>query len=387
MWTAVSGVTDRHERTSRGGHILLAPDTFKGSLSAAEVADALAAGLSETAGVPVRRCPIADGGDGTVAAATSAGYERVELSATGPTGMPVRTAYARRDETAVVELADVSGLTRLPDGVLAPMRAESFGLGEVIGAALEAGCRRVVVGLGGSASTDGGAGMLTALGARLLDAGGAPIPRGGAGLARLDRIDTAGLHPALADAELIAASDVDNPLLGPRGAAAVFGPQKGAGPAQTRSLEAGLARLAEVVRGHTGRSQEARSGAGAAGGTAFALMAVLDARLRAGTEILFDVIDFAGALAGATLVVTGEGSLDEQTLGGKGPAAVARAARAEGIPTVAVAGRSLLSGEQLAAAGFGAVYELRDLEPDPARSVTEAANLLAEIGRRIGSRE
>jgi glycerate kinase len=387
MWTAGSGVTDREARSAVSGHILLAPDKFKGSLSAAEVAGALAAGVSETAGVPVRHCPIADGGDGTVAAASAAGYERVELSATGPTGAPVRTAYARRDETAVVELADVSGLTRLPDGFLAPMRADSFGLGEVIAAALDAGCRRVVVGLGGSACTDGGAGMLTALGAQLLDAGGAPIPPGGAGLAWLDRIDTRGLHRALADAELVAASDVDNPLLGPRGAAAVFGPQKGAGPAQTDALEAGLGRLAGVVRAHTGQSQESRAGAGAAGGTAFALMAGLGARLRPGTEILFDVIDFAGALAGATLVVTGEGSLDEQTLGGKGPAAVARAARDESIPAIAVAGRSLLSEKQLAAAGFSAVYELRDLEPDPARSVTEAANLLAEIGRRIGSRE
>jgi glycerate kinase len=368
------------------GHVLVAPDKFKGSLSAVEVADALAAGLVETAAAPVRRCPIADGGDGTVAAAVSAGYRRVELTASGPTGEPLRTAYARRGETAVVELADVSGLSRLPGGDLAPMRAGSAGFGEVLAAALDAGCRRVVAGLGGSACSDGGAGMLTALGARLLDAAGAPIPPGGAGLARFEEIDTGDLHPALAGAELIAASDVDNPLLGPRGAAAVFGPQKGADPAQVRALEAGLARLAEVVGARTGRYEETRAGAGAAGGTGFGLIALLGAHLRGGSEVLFDVIDFAAALAGATLVVTGEGSLDEQTLGGKGPAAVARAARAEGIPAIAVAGRSMLTEKQLTAAGFDAVYQLRELEPDAQRSLTEAASLLVEIGRRIGCR-
>ncbi len=379
-------MSDHREQQRGTGHILLAPDKFKGSLAAAEVAEALAAGLSETTSLPIRSCPVADGGDGTVAAAASAGYERVEVTATGPTGEHVRTAYARRGRQAVVELADVSGLARLSGGVLAPMRAESSGLGEVLAAALEAGCRRVVIGLGGSACTDGGAGMLTALGARLLDPEGAPIPPGGAGLARLDRIETAGLHPGLADAELVVASDVENPLLGPRGAATVFGPQKGADPAQVRELEVGLTRLAEVVRGHMGHSGETRAGAGAAGGTGFALMTVLGARVRPGSEIVFAVIGFTAALSGAALVVTGEGSLDEQTLAGKAAVAVARAARAEGAPVVAVTGRSLLSEQQLAAVGFEAVHQLRDSEPDPERCMADAAALLAEIGRRIGSR-
>jgi glycerate kinase len=382
----VPEVTERRVWQPRGGHILLAPDKFKGSLSAVEVAEALAAGLAEATDVAVRRCPIADGGDGTVDAAVAAGHERVEVSATGPTGEPLRTAYARRGATAVVELADVSGLARLPGGALAAMRAGSFGLGEVIAAAVGAGCRRVVVGLGGSACTDAGAGMLTALGARLLDVDGIPIPPGGAGLSRLARIETAQLHPAVASTEIVAASDVDNPLLGPRGASAVFGPQKGADPEQVRELEAGLTRFAEVVGAQTGRCEQTRAGAGAAGGTGFALLALLGARLRPGSEILFDVVEFAAALSGAGLVVTGEGSLDEQTLGGKGPAAVARAARAEGISAVAVAGRSLLSEEQLAAAGFETAYQLRDLEPDLDRCRTEAASLLVTIGRRIGCR-
>ncbi|HEX8518876.1 MAG TPA: glycerate kinase, partial [Pseudonocardia sp.] len=234
-------------------HIVVAPDKFKGSLTAREVAERVAAGIGAAVaemGVPpveVVRVPVADGGDGTVDAALAAGYERVPVRAEGPTGEPVDTAFAVRDGTAVVEMADVSGLRLLPPDRLAPLTASSYGTGEVIAAALDRGCRTVVLGIGGSASTDGGAGMVQALGGRLLDAAGAELPRGGAALADLDRVDLTGLHPRLAEVEVVVASDVDNPLLGPTGAAAVYGPQKGASPQDVALLDAALAHWADVL--------------------------------------------------------------------------------------------------------------------------------------------
>src|SRR5437879_8466062 len=211
--------------------VVIAPDKFKGSLPAREVADAIAAGLRRAvADVETEECPIADGGDGTVAAAVAAGFEYVPVKATGPTGQRVWTGYARHDETAVVELAAVSGLSLLPGGTPAPLTASTIGLGELIGMALAAGCTRIVLGLGGSASTDGGAGLVQGLGARLFDAHGDELPPGGKALLDLARVDLSGLDPRVRQAEIVVASDVDNPLLGPHGAAAVYGPQKGATP-------------------------------------------------------------------------------------------------------------------------------------------------------------
>ncbi|EOD59695.1 glycerate kinase, partial [Amycolatopsis vancoresmycina] len=249
--------------------------------------------------------------------------------------------------------------------------------GDVIAAAVRAGCRRIVLGVGGSACTDGGAGMLTALGARLLDAAGRELPPGGAALSRLALLDLTGLSEV--DIEL--ASDVDNPLYGPRGAAAVYGPQKGASAADVEILDAALRHWASIA----GPSFAERPGAGAAGGVGFAAMAVLGARMRPGIELLLDLLGFDAALAGASLVVTGEGSLDEQTLSGKAPAGVARAAAAQGIPCVAVSGRCALSARDLAAAGISAAYALTDLEPDPARCMAEAAPLLRRLARRVAA--
>ncbi|RDI46810.1 glycerate kinase [Nocardia mexicana] len=360
--------------------VVLAPDKFKGSLTAPEVAEALAGGIGRVVpGAEVVRVPVADGGDGTVDAFLTAGWERVAVEAEGPTGAPVATAYAVQGDTAVIELAAVVGLVKLPGGQPDPLSASTYGLGQVIGHALDRGVRSIVLGVGGSASSDGGAGMLQALGLRIVDASGAEVARGGAALAGAVRVDRSTLHPALADTAFILASDVDNPLLGSAGAVAVFAPQKGADPEQCALLEAALAHWAKLVDPESAD----RPGAGAAGGTGFGAMAVLGAVERSGIDVVLDLIDFRSRLRGADLVVTGEGSLDEQTLHGKAPIGVCEAARQAGVSVVAVAGRSLLSEDELRAAGFAASYTLAELEPDVDRSIAHAASLLEQLGARL----
>jgi glycerate 2-kinase len=364
--------------------IVVAPDKFKGSLPAAEVADAIAAGLrAELPGAEVVTIPVADGGDGTVDAAVAAGFERVPVTVDGPTGEPVRASYARRGEVAVVELASACGLMRLPGGRREPLTASSFGAGQALAAALAAGARRIIFGVGGSASTDGGAGLLQALGARVLDTRGRPLDRGGAALRDVAALDLAGLHPALRGASVVLATDVVNPLTGPDGAAEVYGPQKGATPDQVRELDRGLRRWAAVVAAATGNDQSQAPGAGAAGGVGFAALAVLGAERRLGIDVILDLLNFDAALDGTDLVITGEGSLDTQTLAGKAPVGVARAAARRGIPVVAVAGRSTLTEDELTRAGIGAVYTLSDLESDPARSSAEADVLLRRVGEAL----
>ena len=365
-------------------HVLVAPDKFKGTLTASEVAARVAAGIAAVAPeVPVREVPVADGGDGTVDAALAAGFTRVPVRAQGPVGKPVDTAFALRDGVAVVEMADVSGLRLLPRDGLAALEASSYGTGEVIAAALDHGCRTVLLGIGGSASTDGGAGLLTALGARLLDADGAELALGGAALARLARLELDGLHPKLASTAMVVASDVDNPLLGPNGAAAVYGPQKGADPDDVALLDAALAHWADVLDAATGTALRDRPGAGAAGGVGYGALAALGAELKPGIDMVLELVGFADALPGARLVVTGEGSLDEQTLSGKAPAGVAAAAVAAGIPVVTVSGRLALGPEQLAAAGVKQAYALTDIEPDLARCLAEPGPLLERLARKL----
>jgi glycerate 2-kinase len=369
-----------------GGHVVVAPDKFKGSLGAAAVARAVAEGLrAAVPGVDAREHPVADGGEGTVEAALSAGYTRREVPCTGPTGTPVDAALAVRDQVAVVELAEASGLRRLPGGRPAPTTATSRGTGELVRSALDLGCRQVVLGIGGSACTDGGAGMVQALGGRLLDAAGAELGPGGAALADLDRLDLSGFDPRVAATEFTVASDVDNPLLGLHGAAAVYGPQKGATPADVALLDAALTRWAAAARAATGVDAVNAPGAGAAGGVGFAALVFLRARLRSGIDYLLDLLQVRAAIDGARLVVTGEGSLDDQTLRGKAPAGVAAAARAAGVPTVAVAGRSTLAPEALEPAGIARAYLLSDLEPDPERSMRDPAPLLRRLAGRIAA--
>ncbi|MFB7452189.1 MULTISPECIES: glycerate kinase [unclassified Streptomyces] len=360
-------------------HVLVAADKFKGSLTAVQVAERVTAGLRRV--VPeltVETLPVADGGDGTVAAAVAAGFERREVRVTGPLGEPVTAAYALRGTTAVVEMAEASGLQLLPPGVFAPLTATTYGSGELLRAALDAGATTLVFGVGGSATTDGGAGMLAALGARFLDAAGEPVGPGGAALAELATADLGGLDPRFASVDLILASDVDNPLTGPKGAPAVYGPQKGATPDDVRTLDAALAHFATVLEKAIGpRAAEAAvaPGAGGAGGIGYGAL-ILGASFRPGIELMLEVLGFAPALERATLVITGEGSLDEQTLHGKAPAGVAAAARAAGKEVVAVCGRLALPPEALGTAGIRRAYPLTDLEPDTAKCIANAGPLL-----------
>ncbi|UMG93618.1 glycerate kinase [Nocardioides sp. TF02-7] len=371
---------------TRAPRVLVAPDKFKGSLDAAGVAAAVARGVGRARPDAEVRClPVADGGDGTLAAALAAGFDRVEVTVAGPTGAPVRTAYGRHDDTAVVEMADACGLDRLPGGRPDPLGASSRGLGEVVAAALGAGCRRLVVGIGGSASTDGGAGLLRALGARVLGADGRPVAEGGAALRDVERLDLAGLHPALLSAELVVACDVDNPLTGPTGAAHVYGPQKGAGSGDIVLLDGALDHWADLVAEATGADRRATAGAGAAGGVGFAAVAVLGATLRPGIDLVLDLVGFDDAVAGCDLVVTGEGALDEQSLHGKAPVGVAARARRAGASVVAVCGRLAVPDADLRAAGIGTAHALLDLEPDVDRCIAEPGPLLERLGEQIAS--
>lgn len=362
--------------------VVVAPDKFKGSATARQVAAALAAGIRRAApDWDVREVPVADGGEGTVDAALAAGFAPFATTVAGPLGEPRRATIATRGDVAVVELAAASGIELLPPGVLAPLRATSRGTGDLIRCALDRGCRTILLGVGGSACTDGGAGMLAALGATLLDARGQRVPDGGGALPDVASVDLGGLDPRLGACRVILASDVDNPLLGPDGAVSVYGPQKGADAADRAVLEAGMRNWARLV----GPSWADAPGAGAAGGVGFAALAALHARRRAGVEAVLELVDFEPALAGATLVVTGEGRLDEQSLRGKAPMGVLAAARAHGLPVLAVSGRCTLAAAVLRDAGFARSYALADLEPDVERSMRRARELLAVVGATIAA--
>jgi len=377
--------------------VVIAPDKFKGSLSAPEVARHLADGLAagfDAAGaaetLETTLIPVADGGEGTLDAAVGSGFTRRSATVTGPLGEPVTADFAVRGNQAVIEMAAASGLALLPGGPSTDTAkdANSIGTGELIRAALDLGCRKIILGVGGSANTDGGAGVLQGLGARLLDADGNELPPGGGALVRLASIDFSGLDVRLEDSRFVLASDVDNPLLGTLGAPAVFGPQKGATPEDVTALDAALARFVEVlgeeIGDRAGRAAEA-PGAGAAGGVGYAAIAVLGAARRPGIDVVLEFTGLAGQLAGADLVITGEGSLDEQSLLGKTPMGVARAAEAAGVPVVAVCGRTTLSQEQQSDSGFRQVLPLTSLESDVEVCIREAGTLLEKLGRTIGA--
>jgi glycerate kinase len=367
--------------------VVVAPDKFKGSLSAADAAGALARGLRRgMPGVRVVEHPIADGGEGTVEMVLRHGFRAVPLEVHGPTGAPVTATYALRGETAVVEMAAAAGLDRLPGGApddSTARTASTFGVGELIRDALDRGARRIVLAVGGSATTDGGAGMVAALGGRLSTASGPVRPEGGAGLLAVERLDLDGLDGRLAAATVVVACDVDNPLTGPSGAAAVYAPQKGATSPTVELLDRALGRWADVVAAATGRDLRERPGVGAAGGLAFGAAALLGAEIRSGIEYLLELSGFAAAVTGADLVVVGEGSLDEQSLRGKGPVGVADVAARAGARVVAVAGRSSVDPARLRELGIDSVYPLTDLEPDVRRSMRHAAELLETTAERI----
>ncbi|MBV8085778.1 MAG: glycerate kinase [Chloroflexi bacterium] len=317
--------------------VLIAPQAFKGSLSAAEAASAMAAGLPQ--GVSAELLPVADGGEGTVDALLAAlGGSRVSTPVRGPMGSAVTAAWGLLpDGRAVIEMAAASGLPLVRPDERDPRRATTYGTGELIAAALEAGAREVIVGIGGSATNDGGAGALAALGARLLDSAGKELPLVVIHLQRLARLDLAGLHSGLASARLRVICDVTNPLLGPSGATAVYGPQKGVNGAMQPVLEKSLAHWAHVVETTVGRSLREVPGAGAAGGLGFGLLA-LGASLEPGAELVLDLARFDARAAEAHLVLTGEGMLDGQSLFGKSTVAVARRAKRAGVPVLALVG-------------------------------------------------
>jgi glycerate 2-kinase len=367
--------------------VVLAPDKFKGCLGAAEVAVALRDGLlAARPDLEVACRPIADGGEGTVDAVVSAGFSRVPDRVQGPTGESVLASYALRDGVAVVEMAEASGLARLPRGQRAALTASTYGTGELIHSAIRSGCNDLIIGLGGSATTDGGTGLLRALGVRFLDSTGAELPDGGAALRHLDRIDASGLDPALRDVSFTVASDVAVPLCGSTGAAAMFGPQKGASADDVVVLEAGLTRLAQVMADHLGADHSTRAGAGAAGGTGFALMSMLGASIRPGVDVVLDAVGFDDVVVGAQLVVTGEGAVDDQTLQGKAPMGVLRRARAAGAVVALVAGRIDVAAAALHDCGFAEAWSLRELADKPSDSFDRAAELLQRIGQSIAFR-
>ena len=369
------------------GHVVVAPDKFKGSATAACAAAAVARGLRSAApNLTVVEFPIADGGEGTVEVMIRQGYTAVTCPVTGPLQQTLTATYALRGDTAVIEMASAAGLSHLGHHGPTPTTARTAstrGVGQLMVDALDRGAQRIVLGVGGSASTDGGAGALSALGARILDADGDPLYPCGQDLAAADVLDVDSLDPRLRDIEVIVACDVDNPLTGRHGAAAVYGPQKGADPHTVARLDHALGRWADVVEQAVGRDVRDRPGVGAAGGLAFAMAAILGARLTSGIDLLLELTSFSEVVRGAACVVVGEGSLDGQSLRGKGPVGVARAARQVGVPAVAVAGRCVVTADDARAAGLDAVYTLTDLEPDESRCMANAESLLEQAGAGI----
>lgn len=345
-----------------GPLVVLAPDKFRGSATAAEVAEALANGIARTApGARVERHPIADGGEGSVEMLLAHGWEARSARVPGPLGDPVTAQWARHGDTAVLEAASACGLTLLPHGPTrrTAVEASTAGVGRLLLAALEPGITRVVVGIGGTSTTDGGEGAVRAVWSER--------PEGWPGV----RIDVA--------------CDVDNPLLGPDGAAAVYAPQKGADDAAVAALEARLAAWARTLHRATGNDLAAEAGAGAGGGLAYGLAAGLGARIVPGTQTLLDLTGTLDRVRQADLVVVGEGSLDAQSLFGKGPVAVAGIAAAAGVPAVAVVGRSLVTTADAARAGIVRIHSLLDRQPDVAACMAQARSLLGEVGAEIGA--
>ena len=361
--------------------ICVAPDSFKESLSAVEAAEAIARGVRNVcAGIEVVSVPMADGGEGTVSALVAAtGGRLVPARVTGPLGEPADAEYGLLGDglAAVVEMAAASGLALVRPDRRNPMLATTLGTGELVKAALDRGARRIVVGIGGSATVDGGAGMAQALGARLLDESGREIPRGGGGLAKLHSIDLSKLDPRIRETEILVACDVDNPLTGPRGAAPAYGPQKGATPEMVRELSENLGRLAAVIRRDVGVDIEHMPGGGAAGGLGAGLVAFLNARLRPGIEIVMEAVRLDERMAGCDLVITGEGKLDQQTLHGKVPLGVARQAAEYRIPVIALAGCVGRDRTGLNAAGIGAFFSILDCPMSMEDAFSRAAELLA----------
>ncbi|MCP2338604.1 glycerate kinase [Actinomadura rupiterrae] len=364
------------------GHVLLAPDRFRGALPAVEVSRRLAAGLRlARPDVPVVELPVSGGGDGTAEAAVAAGFRRIEVKVCGPAGRPVPASLAFDGRCAVVEVGEAAGPRRLPDGPPRPLSATTVGVGQLIAHALRLGARRIVLSAGASAAPDGGAGLFQGLGGRLLDGLGRELPLGGAALRSLHALDLRGL-PDLSGVTITLVGDTGRPLLGRAGAVASVlsgGTAHELGRTQARILEAGLLRWADLAESVSRRRARELPGAGAAGGAGFAALTLLGATVEAGPGTVLDLIDFAGRARGARLVVTGAEAIDTGTLRGGVAASVARAAARAGVPAVAVAGRRGLTGERLRRARIQAVYALADIDPALSRAPNTAGPLLERL--------
>ena len=366
--------------------IVIAPDSFKESLSAPEVALAIERGIRRTLKTAtILRVPMADGGEGTVEAILGATTsERRVNTVLDALGRPIEASWARLPENgAVIEMACAAGLEHILPAERDPLRATSYGVGQLISHALDSGAQHIVLGLGGSATNDAGAGMLEALGLRLLDKHGAPLARGGLALAQLAQLDASALDPRLANIRVTIASDVNNPLCGPKGASAIFGPQKGATPAQVQTLDAALAHFAELCAQTLGRDMRDAPGSGAAGGLGFAAHAWLRSTFKPGAEVVAEIGGLAHAIEGADLVITGEGRMDAQTLLGKTPMGVAQIAKRAGVPVIAIAG-SLGDGYQaLYEAGIHAAFSLASGPCTLADACRNASALLEDRAQDI----
>ncbi|GHU07845.1 glycerate kinase [Betaproteobacteria bacterium] len=344
--------------------IVVAPDSYKGSVSALGVAQAMERGILRVfPNAEVRKIPIADGGEGTVEALIAATNGNLrQRKVTGPLGERVTAHWGILGDgrTAVIEMASASGLPLVPAERRNPRISTTYGTGELLCAALDAGMRNIIIGIGGSATNDGGTGMARALGARFLAGDGQELPDGGAALARLSHIDLAGLDPRLKDCEITVACDVDNPLCGPRGASAVFGPQKGATPEIVAELDAALGHFSAIAEKATGRAVAELPGAGAAGGLGAGLMFFTPAKLKPGVEIVLDAVNFAGVVEGAAFVITGEGRTDFQTAFGKAPVGVARLAKRFNVPVFCLSGGMGDGADDVLAQGIDAVMSICD---------------------------
>jgi len=342
--------------------ILIAPDSFKESMTAVAAAEAMARGVRKAAPeAQIGMVPMADGGQGTVATMVAAtGGRIISAEVTDPLGKKIKAQFGILGDgrTAVIEMAAASGLMLVPPERRNPLVTTTFGTGETIKAALGSGVKKIIIGIGGSATNDGGAGMAQALGAHLLNATGRDLPFGGAALAGLERIDASGLDPRLKNVELDVACDVTNPLLGEKGASAVFGPQKGATPETVKQLDAALAHYADILQRDLGKDVRNEPGAGAAGGLGAGLMAFLGARLRRGIEIVIDAVNLRERMKGCDLVLTGEGAMDRQTVFGKTAIGVAKVAQSLGIPVIAIVGGIGDGAEEVMSHGILAYFSI-----------------------------
>ncbi|MGC3931921.1 glycerate kinase [Pseudomonas atacamensis] len=362
--------------------IVIAPDSFKDSLSAQGVAEAIALGLAQVwPQATLIKCPMADGGEGTVEsilAACEGELRRTRVR--GPLGAPVDAAWGwlPHNRTAIIEMAEASGLQLVPPGQRDACISSTFGTGELIRAALDAGAQRVILAIGGSATNDGGAGAMQALGVKLLDAQNQPLVPGGLALAQLARLDMSGLDRRLADVRFDIAADVNNPLCGPHGASAIFGPQKGASPAQVVQLDQALGHFAKLCAQALGKDVRDEPGSGAAGGLGFAAKAFLGAQFQAGVEVVAELVGLAEAVKDADLVITGEGRFDAQTLRGKTPFGVARVAKQHAVPVVVIAGTLGDGYQELYQHGIDAAFAVTSGPMTLEQACAEAPRLLRE---------